>query len=85
MGPPVEGLKRRVFGSSSSVDQPLKLIMEGKYPPMPLIIGNTLEETMPWADTAGRVTDDASCAAAIDKVFATASRERILAQYPVKS
>jgi para-nitrobenzyl esterase len=66
-------------------DQPLKLIMEGKYPTMPVIIGNTLEETMPWADTAGRVTDEASYAAAIDKVFGTVSRERILAQYPVKS
>jgi para-nitrobenzyl esterase len=66
-------------------DQPLKLIMEGKYPPMPVIIGNTSEETMPWADTAGRVTDDASHAAAIDKVFGAGSRERILAQYPVKS
>jgi para-nitrobenzyl esterase len=40
---------------------------------------------MPWADTAGRVTDDASYAAAIDKVFGAALRERILAQYPVKS
>jgi para-nitrobenzyl esterase len=66
-------------------DQPLKLIMEGKYPTMPVIIGNTLEETMPWADTAGGVTDEASYAAAIDKVFGTISRQRILAQYPVKS
>lgn len=66
-------------------DQPLKLIMEGKYPHIPVIIGNTSEETMPWADTAGRVTDEASYAAAIDKLFGAASRERILAQYPVTS
>ena len=66
-------------------DQPLKLIMEGKYPSMPVIIGNTSEETMPWADTAGRVTDGASYAAAIDRVFGAGSRERILAQYPLKS
>jgi para-nitrobenzyl esterase len=66
-------------------DQPLRLIMEGKYPSMPVIIGNTSEETMPWADTAGRVTDDASYAAAIDRVFGAGSRERILAQYPLKS
>jgi para-nitrobenzyl esterase len=66
-------------------DQPLKLIMEGKYPSMPVIIGNTSEETMPWADTAGRVTDEASYAAALDKVFGSASRERILAEYPMKS
>jgi para-nitrobenzyl esterase len=66
-------------------DQPLKLIMEGKYPAMAVMIGNTSEETMPWADTAGKVTDDASYAAAIDKVFGAGARERILAQYPVKS
>jgi para-nitrobenzyl esterase len=66
-------------------DQPLKLILEGKYPSIPVIIGNTSEETMPWADTAGRVTDDASYAAAIDRVFGAGSRERILAQYPLKS
>ena len=59
--------------------------MEGKFPTMPVIIGNTSEETMPWADTAGRVTDDATYAAAIDRVFGAPSRERILAQYPVKS
>jgi para-nitrobenzyl esterase len=66
-------------------EQPLKLIMEGKYPTMPVIIGNTSEETMPWADTAGQVTDETSYAAAIDKVFGAAARERILAQYPLKS
>jgi para-nitrobenzyl esterase len=76
-GPNVDG---QVFP-----EQPLKLIMAGKYPPMPLIIGNTLDETMPWADTAGRVTDEASYVAAIDKVFGAASREKILAQYPMKS
>jgi para-nitrobenzyl esterase len=76
-GPNVDG---QVFP-----DQPLKLIGEGRYPPMPVIIGNTSEETMPWADTAGKVTDDASYAAAIDKVFGASSRERILAQYPLKS
>jgi para-nitrobenzyl esterase len=79
----------RVYGPNVDghifLDQPLKLIMEGKYLPMPVIIGNTSEETMPWADTAGRVTDDASYAAAIDKVFGAVLRERILAQYPVKS
>lgn len=66
-------------------DQPLKLIMAGKYPAMPVIIGNTSEETNPWANTAGQVTDDASYAAAIDKVFGASARERILAAYPVTS
>jgi len=52
---------------------------------MPVIIGNTSEETMPWADTAGAVTDEASYTAAIDKVFGAASRARILEQYPAKA
>ena len=42
----------RVYGPNVDghifLDQPLKLIMEGKYLPMPVIIGNTSEETMPW-------------------------------------
>jgi para-nitrobenzyl esterase len=66
-------------------DQPLKLIMEGKYSMMPVIIGNTSEETLPWANSAGLVTDVSSYAAAIDKVFGASARERILAQYPAKS
>ena len=66
-------------------DQPLKLIMAGKYPAMPVIIGNTSEETNPWADTAGKVTDDASYAAAIEKVFGALARDRILSTYPAKS
>ena len=66
-------------------EQPIKLIAEGKYPAMPVIIGTTSEETSPWANTAGQVTDETSYAAAIEKVFGTAARERILATYPVKS
>jgi para-nitrobenzyl esterase len=66
-------------------DQPLKLIMEGKYPTMPVIVGNTSQETLPWANTAGQVTDEASYVAAIDRVFGTAQRESILANYPAKS
>jgi para-nitrobenzyl esterase len=66
-------------------DQPLKLITEGKYQPMPVIIGNTSQETLPWANSAGPVTDETSYAAAIERVFGTATRERILATYPVKS
>jgi len=76
-GPNVDG---QVFP-----DQPLKLITEGKYPTMPVIIGTTSEETLPWADTAGQVTDEASYTAAIDRVFGTAVRERILANYPATS
>ena len=66
-------------------DQPLKLITERKYPAMPVIIGTTSEETIPWANSAGQVTDEPSYAAAIEKVFGSAMRDRILAAYPVKS
>src|SRR3984893_14384320 len=66
-------------------DQPLKLITEGRYPMMPVIIGNTSQETLPWANSAGQVTDEASYDAAIDRVFGPAQRERILANYPAKS
>jgi para-nitrobenzyl esterase len=76
-GPNMDG---RIFP-----EQPLKMIMAGKYPAMPVIIGNTSEETLGWADTAGRVTDEASYASAIEKVFGASARERILANYPAKS
>ena len=66
-------------------DQPIKLIAEKRYPAMPVIIGTTSGETGPWADTAGRITDEASYAAAIDKVFGAAARERILAVYPASA
>ncbi len=66
-------------------DQPLKLILEGKAPALPVIIGNTAEETNPWAASAGEVTDEASYAAAVEKVFGSALRDRVLATYPAKS
>ena len=66
-------------------DQPIKLIKAGKYPAMPVIIGNTAQETLGWADTAGQVKDEASYTAAIEKVFGASARERILAMYPMKS
>jgi len=66
-------------------EQPIKLIAEKRHPTMPVIIGNTSGETAPWADTAGRVTDDASYAAALDKVFGPAARDRILQLYPASA
>jgi para-nitrobenzyl esterase len=63
-------------------DQPMNLITQGRYLPMPAIIGNTTEETLIWADTAGQVTDEATYGAAIDKVFGATARRHILAQYP---
>jgi para-nitrobenzyl esterase len=66
-------------------DQPIKLITQRQYAPIPVIIGSNTDETLGWADTAGRVTDDASYSAALDKVFGAAARDRILALYPASA
>jgi hypothetical protein len=66
-------------------DQPIKLIEHKQYPAMPVIIGNTAEETLGWADTAGQVVDEASYSAAVDKVFGAPARGRILALYPASA
>jgi para-nitrobenzyl esterase len=76
-GPNVDG---HVFA-----EQPIKLLAQGKFPAMPVIIGNTFEETSPWANTAGNVTDQASYGAAVEKVFGAAQRDRVLTQYPASS
>ncbi len=79
----------RVYGPNMDghvfPDQPIKLIAEKRYPAMPVIIGTTTGETGPWADTAGRITDEASYATAIDKVFGAPARDRILRLYPASS
>src|SRR4029453_15641553 len=66
-------------------DQPIKLIADNRYPAMPVIIGTTTAETVGWADTAGRVTDEASYVAAIDKVFGVPARDGILRLFPASS
>jgi len=66
-------------------DQPIKLIVQGQYPGIPVIIGSNTDETLGWADTAGQVTDEASYGAAIEKVFGAGARERILALYPSRA
>jgi hypothetical protein len=52
---------------------------------MPVIIGNTTGETRSWADSAGAIIDEGSHAAAIDKLFGTLARDRILAVYPANA
>ncbi len=73
-GPNVDGV---VFPA-----QPIERIAAKLYTPVPVIIGNTSGETGPWADTAGRVTDDASYETAIDRVFGASARAKIMAIYP---
>lgn len=64
-------------------EQPIRSIAEHGAPVRSAIIGNTSQETWQWADTAGAVTDAASYAAAIDRVFGSAVRDRIEAGYPL--
>jgi para-nitrobenzyl esterase len=79
----------RVYGPNMDghvfPEQPIKLISEKRYPAMPVIIGNTSGETGAWAESAGHITDEASYAVAIDKVFGTAARDRILRIYPASA
>src|SRR6185437_594784 len=73
-GPNIDGVVFR--------EQPISAIRARRYQPIPVIIGNTSGETLGWADTAGKVTDEASYEAAIDKVFGNGARAAVLAHYP---
>ncbi|MDB5754325.1 MAG: hypothetical protein JWR56_753 [Massilia sp.] len=64
------------------VDQPIELIKRRAYPAMPVMIGNTSEETQHFIDAAGPVTDQATLAGAVTQVFGAQSTPRILAEYP---
>jgi para-nitrobenzyl esterase len=79
----------RVYGPNMDghvfPQQPIKAIERKDFPPMSILIGNTAGETWGWADSAGKVTDAATYAAAIDKVFGAAAREQILQLYPASA
>jgi para-nitrobenzyl esterase len=73
-GPVVDG---QVFP-----DQPIARIRARQVPAMPIIIGNTADDTLAWADSVGKITDLDSYAAAISHLFGTAQRDRVLSRYP---
>jgi para-nitrobenzyl esterase len=83
------GVLPRVYGPNADghvfPDQPLKLIRERKHRAMPVIIGSTSEETMPWVNSAGQISDPTSYTSAIEKAFGPESRDAIAAQYPVSA
>jgi para-nitrobenzyl esterase len=62
-------------------DQPIKLIQARRYMPMPLIIGNTADETKGWLGSVP-VTDATTYAEAIGKIFGAEPRDAILRHYP---
>lgn len=61
--------------------QPLDMVKARDYTAMPVIIGNSTDETMQFINAAGPVTDAASYAAAIAKVFGKAAATRIVETY----
>ncbi len=83
------GVFPRIYGPNMDghifPDQPLKIIARRDYPAMPVIIGTTTEETIQFVNAVGAVTDPASYSAAIEKVFGSAARERILMTYPASN
>lgn len=66
-------------------EQPIKSIQRQQHSSMPIIIGNSSDETMQWAAGLGEVTDAASYDKAIIKGFGTAEAARIREAYPLAS
>ena len=66
-------------------EQPVKLIESKRYRSMPVIIGNTADETRGFVNAVGPVPDSASYAAAVTRLFGEPRRDAILARYPAAS
>lgn len=66
-------------------DQPIKMIRSKRYRPMPVIIGNTADETRQFLNVVGPVPDAASYAEAVTRLFGSQSRDAIVAHYPATS
>ncbi len=64
-------------------DQPIKIIARQAHAAMPIIIGNTADETTGWAQAGPPIIDAATYPAQIERTFGAAARDRILAAYPV--
>ena len=79
------GVFPRIYGPNVDgnvfPEQPLLAIRRGDQWPMPVIIGNSTEETMQFVGSLGPVPDAPTYEAAVRKVFG-ASADRILFQYP---
>lgn len=82
------GLFPRLYGPNVDghvfPEQPLALIRHGRHSAMPVIVGDSSEETMQFVASAGPMTDAHSYATAIEKVFGPANAARIQAQYPLE-
>ncbi len=65
--------------------QPIERIRRRLTPAVPVIIGNTADETMQFINSLGPVTNDASFSAAVARVFGIAMRDRIVEHYRLAS
>ncbi len=64
-------------------DQPKNLIKARRYQPMPVIIGNTADETRTFLNVMDPVADADAYATALAKLFGESSRDAVLKRYPV--
>ncbi len=79
----------RVFGPNMDgyvfPDQPLRIISRQAHSAMPIIIGDTKDETIGWVQSGTPITDAETYATEIGKVFGLEARDRILAAYPLSA
>lgn len=66
-------------------DQPIAVISRREHAAMPVIIGDSTDETMLFVNAVGPISDGATYHAAIEKVFGTPAAPRIRAAYPAES
>ncbi len=83
------GLSPRLYGPVVDglvvTEQPLQTIARGAHARVPVIIGNSTQETMQFVNSVGAVTDSSSYGAALSKLFGQAQSARIFAQYPASA
>lgn len=65
--------------------QPIDIIRDRGHATMPVIIGNSTDETMLFVNAVGPVNDAASYAAGIEKVFGSGNAASIAARYPLQA
>jgi len=66
-------------------EQPLATIRRGAHASMPVIVGNSTQETMLFVNSVGPVTDATSYEGAIARVFGAAQVARIAQAYPLSA
>lgn len=81
------GMQPRLYGpvvdGRHVPEQPIAAIERRAHAAVPVIIGNSTQETMQWAAGMGTVTDAASYQAALAKVYGDEATPRIMAMYPL--